>query len=86
MSNLHIGSVDFDLKKSYYSRFFRYYNALAEGKRSAAEHTSDDDPSAGCRQLFGTCPNTIGETINLDVLRIMQFLTRKFGIQFADTA
>lgn len=63
--------MDFELKKSYYSRFFRYYNALMEGKRSAVEH-SDDDPSAGCRQLYGTCPNNIKDTINLDVLRIMQ--------------
>lgn len=79
-------STEFDLKKSYYNRFFRYFNAMTEGKRSAIQHQKDDDPSANCRQLFGTCPNTMSETINMDVLRIMQFLTRKFRIQFADTA
>lgn len=77
-------STDLDMKKSYSNRFFRYYTAMAEGKKSAIQH-QNDDPSANCSQLYGTCPNSISDTINLDVLRIMQFLTRKFRVQFADT-
>jgi hypothetical protein len=78
-----IHSTELEVKKSYFSRFFRYYNAMLEGKRSATIKT--DDPSAGCRTLYGTCPTDIEETINMDVLHIMQFLTQKFRIEFADT-
>lgn len=78
-------STELDVKKSYMNRFFRYYNALAEGKRSALQHKDEADPSANCVQLYGTCPNAITDSINLDVLHIMQFLTRRFHIQFADT-
>jgi hypothetical protein len=76
-------STELEVKKSYFSRFFRYFNAMQEGKRSATVHP--DDPSAGCRTLYGTCPTDIEETINMDVLHIMQFLTQKFRIEFADT-
>ncbi|XP_046647199.1 uncharacterized protein LOC124337161 isoform X1 [Daphnia pulicaria] len=76
-------STELEVKKSYSSRYFRYFNALQEGKRSATENA--DDKSAGCRILYGTCPNDIEETINMDVLHIMQFLTQKFKIEFVDT-
>ncbi|XP_032782451.2 uncharacterized protein LOC116920343 [Daphnia magna] len=76
-------TTDLEVKKSYFSRFFRYYNALIEGKKSAIQHPAN--PTAICHQLFGECPNDIKETINMDVLHIMQFLTQKFHIEFADT-
>ncbi|XP_057377799.1 uncharacterized protein LOC130699563 [Daphnia carinata] len=76
-------TTDLEVKKSYFSRFFRYYNALMEGKKSAAQQSAN--PAAICHQLFGECPNDINETINMDVLHIMQFMTQKFRIEFADT-
>ena len=77
-------STDFDLKKTYSSRFFRYYYAMVEGKRSAGQQPAD--ASATCRQLYGLCPYDVEHTINMNVLRIMQFISRKFRIQFADTS
>ena len=80
-------SPDSEVTKSYSSRFFRYYNALEEGRKAHQKPLQSANSDGGvCHQLFGTCPNDMSDTVNMDVLRIMQYLTRKFKIQFADTA
>lgn len=79
-----------EIKKSYTNRYFRYYNALEEGRRShhlaeSSNNFSNKEKNV-CRKLFGTCSNDMQDIINLDVLSVMQYLTRKFRIQFADTS
>lgn len=59
---------------------------LTEVQRLGDEHTKPAVEQSVCHQLYGSCPNGIKETLNMDVLRVMQYLTRKFQIQFADTA
>lgn len=87
---IHLYSDGIEIKKSYTNRYFRYYNALEEGRRSHHLAESSNNFSHKekdvCHKLFGTCSNDMQDIINLDVLRIMQYLTRKFRIQFADTS
>lgn len=78
-----LNSTDFEVKRDYFNRFFRYRNAMIEGRKwSINRHQSSEMDT--CVQLYGSCGVETRQMINMYVLKIMQFMTRKLRVQFGD--
>ena len=90
-------SPDSQVKSSLYNRYFRYLKALSDGRQSGSvsasqqqqhqhQHNDLEAGPATCDRIYASCPNDISQSINLGVLRVMQYLVRKFKIRFDETA